>query len=75
MSIFTTTKFWADSTERAIKTAAQSALGVLGAGALGVLDVDWANLGSVAALATVVSLLTSVASGTKGDPNTASLID
>ncbi len=44
MSIFTTSKFWADSAERAVKTAAQSALGVLGAGALGVLEVDWANV-------------------------------
>ena len=45
---------------RAVKTAAQSALGVIGASvALG--DVDWALVGSAAALAAVVSVLTSVA--------------
>ena len=45
---------------RAIKTAAQSALGVIGASvALG--EVDWALVASAAALAAIVSALTSVA--------------
>ena len=45
---------------RALKTAAQSALGVIGASvALG--EVDWALVGSAAALAAIVSVLTSVA--------------
>lgn len=45
---------------RAAKTAAQSAIGTIGASvALG--DVDWALVGSAAALAAVVSVLTSVA--------------
>lgn len=51
-----------DVLERAVKTAAQSAVGVLGAGALGVLDVDWANTGSIAGLAALLSILTSIAS-------------
>lgn len=45
---------------RALKTAAQSALGVIGASvALG--EVDWALVASAAALAAIVSVLTSVA--------------
>lgn len=45
---------------RAIKTAAQSALGVIGASAF-MGDVQWALVGSAALLAAVVSILTSVA--------------
>lgn len=45
---------------RAIKTAAQSAVAIIGTSvALG--QVDWALCGSAAALAAVLSLLTSVA--------------
>ena len=45
---------------RAVKTAAQSALGIIGASvALG--EVDWALVASAAALAAIVSVLTSVA--------------
>lgn len=45
---------------RAVKTAAQSALGVIGASmALG--EVDWPLVASAAALAAIVSVLTSVA--------------
>ena len=45
---------------RAIKTAAQSAIGTIGASvAMG--EVDWRLVGSAAMLAAIVSLLTSVA--------------
>lgn len=45
---------------RALKTAAQSAIGTIGASvAMG--DVDWLLVGSAAALAAIVSLLTSLA--------------
>lgn len=45
---------------RAVKTAAQAAIGVIGAStALG--GVDWVLVGSSAALAAIVSVLTSVA--------------
>ena len=44
---------------RAVKTAAQAALGVIGASvALG--EVDWALVASAAALAAIVSALTSI---------------
>ena len=45
---------------RAVKTAAQSAIGTIGASvAMG--EVDWALVGSAALLAAIVSLLTSLA--------------
>lgn len=47
--------------ERAIKTAAQTALALIGTNATGVTDVDWAGVGSAVALAVVLSVLTSVA--------------
>lgn len=46
---------------RAVKTMAQSALAVLGSGMIGVLDVDWMNLVSIAVMAGVCSVLTSIA--------------
>lgn len=53
-------KWAAAAAVRAVKTAAQSALGTIGASvALG--DVNWALVASAAALAAVVSVLTSVA--------------
>lgn len=60
--IFTKPSFWADTAVRAIKTFAQAAVALLGANSIGLLDVDWVNLVSVAGLAAVASLLTSVAS-------------
>lgn len=48
------------ATERALKTVAQTALATIGIGAAGILDVDWINVISVAALAGIMSLMTSV---------------
>ena len=45
---------------RAVKTVAQTAVGVIGASAM-ISDVNWITVVSAAALAGVVSLLTSVA--------------
>jgi aspartate-semialdehyde dehydrogenase len=58
-----TLAFWKDAIIRAVKTFAQSAVAVLAAGATGLLGTDWIQLLSVAGLAAVVSLLTSIASG------------
>lgn len=46
---------------RAIKTMAQTAVALIGTNAAGVTSVDWMAVGSAAALAGVLSLLTSVA--------------
>jgi len=48
---------------RAIKTAAQTAISLIGTNAIGITAVDWVAVVSAAALAAVVSLLTSVATG------------
>ena len=46
---------------RAVKTMAQSMVSMLGADQIGILQADWAAVLSVAAMAGVLSLLTSVA--------------
>lgn len=52
--------------ERALKTVAQVAIATIGVNAVGLLDVDWAQVASVSALAGVMSLLTSVLQYDKG---------
>ncbi len=71
VSKWATGAFWSDAIERAVRTAAQAALGIVGAGTMGVLEVDWPTVGSVAGLAAVVSLLVSFVAGGTGDPATA----
>lgn len=63
-----TTAFWKGALERAIKTFAQAVAAFLAAGATGVLDVNWQQAASVAGLAALLSLLTSVASGSFTGP-------
>jgi hypothetical protein len=64
--------FWAQSAERAVKTFAQSAIALLTGQGIGLLDINWMHVFSVAGLAAVVSVLTSVGSGPfsqNGTPN------
>ena len=49
------------ATVRALKTAAQAAIGAIGTGAIGLFQADWANVLSIAAMAAVISYLTSIA--------------
>lgn len=46
---------------RAVKTMAQTAVALIGTNAIGITDVNWIGVASGAALAGVVSMLTSVA--------------
>jgi len=73
-SSITTKAFWKDAGERAVSTAAQSAIAVIGIGALGILTVDWEGVGSAAALAGVLSVLKALAASGTGD-GTASFVD
>lgn len=61
MSKYTSKTFWVDTFDRAVATVAQAGIGVLTAGVTGLLEVDWVQGASVAGLAGVVSVLTSVA--------------
>lgn len=46
---------------RAIRTAAQAAVSLIGTNAMGITDIDWIAVASAAALAAVVSILMAVA--------------
>lgn len=48
---------------RAIRTIAQTVLAFIGTGATGILDVNWTGALSAAALAGVISILTSIIFG------------
>lgn len=54
-------RFWSVTVDRAIRTAAQTAVVLLGAGQIDVLAVDWTNVASLSAGAAVLSVLTSLA--------------
>lgn len=49
------------ATNRAVRTVAQTAVALIGTNAIGITEVDWIGVASGAALAGVVSLLTSLA--------------
>lgn len=68
-----TKSFLLDALERALKTASQTMLATLGAGAVNVLSVDWKSALAVAAGAGLVSVLTSLGSEPFGRGGTASL--
>ena len=52
--------WWAAAGVRALKTAAQTAAGLLGSNQIGLTDADWAGVGSAAGIAAILSLLTSL---------------
>ena len=59
MHELTSKTFWADVGVRAIRTMAQTAVGVISAGAV-LSDVDWIQVASASALAGLVSVLMSL---------------
>ncbi|MDY4522517.1 MAG: holin [Atopobium sp.] len=55
-------KHWAIAAAvRALKTFAQVAVSLIGTGAVGFTDLDWVQIASVAGVAAVTSILTSIA--------------
>jgi hypothetical protein len=69
-----TASFWKQAAERAVKTFAQSILALITAGGMGVLDVDWGQVFSVGALATLASVLTSIVTAGVGEKNSPSAV-
>lgn len=56
-------QFWRATGIRAVKTFCQTAVALIGTNAAGITAVDWVGVASGAALAGVVSVLTSLATG------------
>jgi hypothetical protein len=59
---YATAAFWVASLERAVKTFAQSLAALLVADGVDLLSIDWGEKFSIAGMAALVSLLTSVGS-------------
>ena len=59
-----TTDFWKACLERLVKTFCQAGVAALVASGTGLIGTDWVGVLSVAGMAAVVSLLTSIGSGT-----------
>lgn len=70
-----TRAFWKDAAERAVSTAAQAAIAVLGADGFDLLNVDAAAVAGVAVGGAVLSLLKSLVASKVNDPESASLVD
>ena len=73
MSIFTR-EFAADAGERSLKTFAQALVALFVAGVT-ILSVDWVDALAVAGTAALVSVLTSIASSGRGEPESASALE
>ncbi len=72
--LFTAT-FWLDAFERAIKTAAQSALALIGVNVTDVASLNWQEMLITTGVATGLSVLTSIVSSGIGEPGTASVLN
>lgn len=59
MKIFTK-EFWSYAGGRAIRTFAQTIIATVGTEAVGITQLDWIGILSIAATATVMSVLTSI---------------
>lgn len=55
-------EFWRAAAIRAIRTAAQTAIATIGTSAM-LSEINWSAVASTTAVATILSLLTSVATG------------
>ena len=62
--VYATKEFWLAAIDRMIRTFAQSMLAVIGVEAIGIFDADWKAILSIAAMAALGSLLTSISTPT-----------
>jgi hypothetical protein len=69
-----TTRFWKETVERALKTFAQTIVALLGVGGFGIIDAPWRSSLSVAGLAALLSILSSIGSATVSERGTASVV-
>ncbi len=65
--------FFKDMIERAIKTAAETAIATIGTTTL-LNEINWKIVGSTVAVSTLLSILTSIISKPIGNKNTAGII-
>ncbi len=72
--LFTAT-FWLDTLERAVKTAAQTLLALVGVNVTDVASLNWQEMAITTAVSTGLSVLTSIVSSGIGEPGTASLLN
>lgn len=63
MQYLTSKDFWGAVAFRAIRTIAQTAVTLIGTGAVGFTDLDWIHILSVSGVAGVMSVLTCIATG------------
>ncbi|WP_225732392.1 holin [Nocardia sp. JCM 34519.1] len=66
--------FWRAAAERALKTFAQALAAVLTSGSIGLFDPSWRGALSTAAMAAILSVLTSIASDYAAEPGNPSLV-
>jgi hypothetical protein len=65
-----TKEFWKAVVERAVKTVCQAGVAAITAAGTGLIDTDWIGICSVAGMAAIVSVLTSIGSGAVTGGNT-----
>ena len=70
-----TADFWKRAAERAVKTAAQSAILVWGGDQVNAFTANWGDVAGFALGGAVLSLLTSLASAPFGDKGKPSLVE
>lgn len=68
-------KFWKDIIERVVATFCEALAGMLTVDGLGIIEVEWHECLSVAALIALASLLKGVGASYVGDRTSASLTD
>ena len=68
------TTYVKQTVERAVKTACQTAAALIGTQAVGVLELDWQQIGGVSATAAILSVLTSIGSAGFGPDDTPSVV-